>query len=76
MRTKRAQRWLSKRPTPLPSSDSLPDPFSKLNPDLVEDEYNREFECPCCIDRAMEIQMYRENEPYLTWVLEIKGAKQ
>lgn len=66
MRTKRRQRHLAKAKRPEPPK-GYPDPFSRLNPELVEDEINLADACPCCIDHQAEIEQSREARILLAW---------
>lgn len=66
MRTKRVQR--RRRAVPAPKGTPgymLPDPFSRLNEDLVRYEVDLEGMCPCCLDRQAEIDLRREERLYL-----------
>ncbi len=55
---------------PKPKAEGLPDPFSRYDSELVEDEEHEivyhMYACPCCIDRQIEL----EDSRYLTWLLE------
>ena len=44
-----------------------PDPFSRLNFDLVREEVWREEMCPCCLDRLAQIEL---NKAEAAWGLE------
>lgn len=71
MRSKRKQKRklrAQKHNIPSLAKKELPDPFSALNPELVEDEVNREGMCPCCVDRLVQIELNKKEKEYLDWV--------
>lgn len=69
MRSKRKQkRKLQAQKHNTPANKQLPDPFSTLNPELVEAEVDREGMCPCCVDRANQIELNKLEKEYLDWV--------
>jgi hypothetical protein len=72
MRSKRKQKrklQAQKHNVPPRPKRELPDPFSTLNPELVEDEVNREDMCPCCVDRLAQIELNKIEQEYLDWVI-------
>jgi hypothetical protein len=70
MRTKRLQRRRANAARAVKRARlGLPDPFSRCNTDLVEDEIQDqlafELECPCCRDR----EFYYQDLAYERWLL-------
>ena len=65
MRTKRVQRRRARVPAKPTVRTGLPDLFSRDNADLVHDEVEREYMCPCCVERLLEIQLNREEQLYV-----------
>lgn len=70
MRSKRKQKrklQAQKHNVPTPANKQLPDPFSALNPELVDAEVNMEDMCPCCVDRIAQIEINKLEKEYLDW---------
>jgi hypothetical protein len=69
MSSKRKQRRIKARQPCEPSK--LPDPFSRNNGALVDREEqaqnDAEHACPCCIDRAYEIEANRWAHDVAVW---------
>lgn len=73
MRSKRKQKQKSKH-QPFPIKKELPDLFSHLEPELVENEeidieYFRDA-CPCCLDRKNEIRWNKLALEFENWINE------
>ena len=66
MHSKRVQKRKAKLPI-TPKKYELPDPFSAENPDLVEDEVAHADQCPCCVDRGIQLELNKLEAEYLEW---------
>lgn len=66
MRNKRIQKRKAVAQKSNAAPEYAPDLFGKENPELVEAEAAREYECPCCTERSDD----HELEEYERWYLE------